>query len=66
MSRDPHDWRVEQYLSMGFSPDESNALAHSREENGFHVYHGDVRRRLDEGMSRAEALVRFVSDGVKV
>lgn len=51
---------------MGFSPDEANALAHSREATGFHVYHGDVKRRLDAGMSRAAALALFVSEGVKV
>ena len=66
MTADPHKWRIEQYMAMGFSHDEANALSHSKDDHGFHVYHGDFKRRLDAGMTRKAALEYFVSEGVKV
>ncbi len=46
-SRDPHDWRVEQYERLGFSCMEALELALATDAQGFPLYWGDVQVLLE-------------------
>lgn len=66
MTADPYEWRVAMFEGLGFSPQESEALAKSRDSKGVHVYWANVKAALDAGASHATALELFISEGVGV
>jgi len=62
MSRDPQDWRIEKFESLGFTYHEALALARSKDAKGVHVYWGDVQKALELGADHAKALELYVED----
>ena len=47
MTADPREWRIEQYEKMGWGRSSSARLADTLDDQGIHLYWGDVKRMLE-------------------
>lgn len=54
--RDPVElYRVESFLSLGFTLPQAEKMATTRDLHGVFLWHGDVKRLLDQGCSHHTA-----------
>ena len=51
-----HANRVDRYLDMGFSQVDAELMATCKDGKGFYLYHHDIRRQLDAGLTHSLAV----------